>query len=217
MEVFELTPSQLQKAELMFFWSRYPDSMLLKTYFPEIQDENQLFLLERRFCGFRYIFYNQIERFAWQAINENVNSVDDLRVNRKSEIFKVFKSLFNRNNNINIPDEFLQVIEYTLREYFCHIQSSKNAKIERPPKKVTLTRKLRDILGLQKVKNEIKNEATWEHFISTAVSKMDETVPEYFKSSDFLTFENSCKPLNREAFTHKLNSIYTNRLKKERQ
>lgn len=221
MQALELTPLQVRKSELMFFWSRYPDLNLLKKHFSDIQDKNKLLLLERRFRCFRNFFYNQLERYAWQAINDGVNSADDLHVDKKSEIYKVFKSHFDHNNNIDIPNGFCEVLQFTLRQYFCHIQSGKINKTEQPSKKVTtcgnIRRKLREILGIQKIKNEINNEESWENFIYTAVSKLDEPVPDDFKNVEFLLDENSSKPLNKAAFTHKLETIYKYRLKNERQ
>lgn len=32
-----LTPSHLKKAKLMFFYTRYPSSNVLKTYFPDVK------------------------------------------------------------------------------------------------------------------------------------------------------------------------------------
>lgn len=221
MDALELAPSHVKKAKLMFFWSRYPDTVQLKTYFPDIQDNAKFILLERRFRGFRNFFFNQLERYAWQAINDGVNNADDLCVNKKSEIYKLLKSHFDQSNCINVPDRFREVIEFTLRAYFCHIQSAKENRIEQSPKKLTTSRKvtikLRKVFGIEKNKNEINSEEKWEKFIYAAVSKMDESVPDYFKDTDFSCVEHSSKPLNRAAFTDKLNTIYTNRLKHERQ
>ena len=49
-----LTPMHLRKAKLMFFWSRYPSSSILKSYFPDINfNKNNTAQLVKWFSNFR--------------------------------------------------------------------------------------------------------------------------------------------------------------------
>ncbi len=49
-----LTPMHLRKAKLMFFYTRYPSSPLLKTYFPDIRfTKNTTAQLVKWFSNFR--------------------------------------------------------------------------------------------------------------------------------------------------------------------
>lgn len=217
----QLDALHVKKAKLMFFWSRYPDSTMLKSYFPDIEDD--VFLLHQ-FARFRNFFYILLERYAWQAINDGVTNEDDLRVSRKSDIYKVFKEEFDPSNCVDVPEQFLAVAEFTVREYFRHIQSGRMTAQESRPRKMltmrSLLRKLKELLCFKSANKNISNEESWENFICKSVSKLDEAVPDYFRQSAFLeqldfTFE--CGPMNMIAFTQKLNSIYTNRLKNERQ
>ena len=49
-----LTPMHLRKAKLMFFWTRYPSSAILKMYFPDIKfNKNNTAQLVKWFSNFR--------------------------------------------------------------------------------------------------------------------------------------------------------------------
>lgn len=49
-----LTPVHLRKAKLMFFFTRYPSSTMLKGYFPDIQfNKNNTAQLVKWFSNFR--------------------------------------------------------------------------------------------------------------------------------------------------------------------
>jgi hypothetical protein len=51
-----LTPMHLRKAKLMFFWTRYPSSAVIKMYFPDIKfNKNNTAQLVKWFSNFRYV------------------------------------------------------------------------------------------------------------------------------------------------------------------
>ena len=51
-----LTPMHLRKAKLMFFWTRYPSSAILKMYFPDIKfNKNNTAQLVKWFSNFRWV------------------------------------------------------------------------------------------------------------------------------------------------------------------
>ena len=46
----------LRKAKLMFFWTRYPSSAVIKMYFPDIKfNKNNTAQLVKWFSNFRYV------------------------------------------------------------------------------------------------------------------------------------------------------------------
>ncbi|XP_076638171.1 homeobox protein prospero isoform X2 [Colletes latitarsis] len=160
-----LTPMHLRKAKLMFFWVRYPSSSILKMYFPDIKfNKNNTAQLVKWFSNFREFYYIQMEKYARQAVSEGVKNVDDLRVGGDSEIYRVLNLHYNRNNHIevrdlqhsNVPSNFRYVVEQTLKEFFKAIQSGKDT------------------------------EQSWKKSIYKVISRLDDPVPEYFKTPNFL-------------------------------
>ena len=51
---------------------------------------------------FREFFYIQMEKHARQYIAEGVHSVEDIRVDVDSEIFRTLNSHYNRNNQLEV-------------------------------------------------------------------------------------------------------------------
>uniref|UniRef100_A0A7I4YCJ8 Prospero domain-containing protein n=1 Tax=Haemonchus contortus TaxID=6289 RepID=A0A7I4YCJ8_HAECO len=52
-----LTPVHLRKAKLMFFYTRYPNSTLLKSYFPDVRfNKNNTAQLVKWFSNFRFVY-----------------------------------------------------------------------------------------------------------------------------------------------------------------
>lgn len=51
-----LTPSHLKKAKLMFFYTRYPSSNVLKTYFPDVKVNSFVLYSSRKTSGFSCIY-----------------------------------------------------------------------------------------------------------------------------------------------------------------
>ncbi|KZC06706.1 Homeobox protein prospero [Dufourea novaeangliae] len=152
-----LTPMHLRKAKLMFFWVRYPSSSILKMYFPDIKfNKNNTAQLVKWFSNFREFYYIQMEKYARQAVSEGVKNVDDLRVGGDSEIYRVLNLHYNRNNHLEVPSNFRYVVEQTLKEFFKAIQGGKDT------------------------------EQSWKKSIYKVISRLDDPVPEYFKTPNFL-------------------------------
>lgn len=152
-----LTPMHLRKAKLMFFWVRYPSSAVLKMYFPDIKfNKNNTAQLVKWFSNFREFYYIQMEKYARQAVSEGVKNAEDLRVGGDSEIYRVLNLHYNRNNHIEVPSNFRFVVEQTLKEFFKAIQGGKDS------------------------------EQSWKKSIYKVISRLDDPVPEYFKSPNFL-------------------------------
>ncbi|XP_018570717.1 homeobox protein prospero isoform X1 [Anoplophora glabripennis] len=157
-----LTPMHLRKAKLMFFWVRYPSSAVLKMYFPDIKfNKNNTAQLVKWFSNFREFYYIQMEKYARQAVSEGVKNAEDLHVGGDSELYRVLNLHYNRNNHIEVwgpqvPSNFRFVVEQTLREFFKAIQEGRDA------------------------------EQSWKKSIYKIISRLDDPVPEYFKSPNFL-------------------------------
>ncbi|XP_055907909.1 homeobox protein prospero isoform X2 [Eupeodes corollae] len=152
-----LTPMHLRKAKLMFFWVRYPSSAVLKMYFPDIKfNKNNTAQLVKWFSNFREFYYIQMEKYARQAVTEGIKHGEDLHVGGESELYRVLNLHYNRNNHIEVPSNFRFVVEQTLREFFRAIQGGKDT------------------------------EQSWKKSIYKIISRMDDPVPEYFKSPNFL-------------------------------
>ncbi|KAI5692368.1 hypothetical protein M8J76_011720 [Diaphorina citri] len=106
-------------------------------------------------------YYIQMEKYARQAVSEGVLHAEDLHVSGECEIYRVLNLHYNRNNHIEVcgpqvPTNFRFVIEQTLREFFKAIQDGKD------------------------------QEPSWKKSIYKIISRMDDPVPEYFKSPNFL-------------------------------
>ncbi|KAL0269594.1 UNVERIFIED_CONTAM: hypothetical protein PYX00_007272 [Menopon gallinae] len=152
-----LTPMHLRKAKLMFFWVRYPSSAVLKMYFPDIMfNKNNTAQLVKWFSNFREFYYIQMEKYARQAVSEGIKNAEDIHVSADSEIYRVLNLHYNRNNHIEVPSNFRFVVEQTLREFFKAIQTGKDT------------------------------EQSWKKSIYKIISRMDDPVPDYFKSPNFL-------------------------------
>ncbi|XP_043204944.1 homeobox protein prospero-like [Amphibalanus amphitrite] len=152
-----LTPMHLRKAKLMFFWSRYPSSSVLKSFFPDIKfNKNNTAQLVKWFSNFREFFYIQMEKHSRQALSEGVKSAEELVVTPDCELMRVINLHYNRNNHIEIPADFISVAEAALREFFSALQAGKDA------------------------------EPSWKKAIYKIIARLDQNVPEYFRSPSFL-------------------------------
>ncbi|MEQ2279028.1 hypothetical protein AMECASPLE_005232, partial [Ameca splendens] len=97
-----LTPSHLKKAKLMFFYTRYPSSNVLKTFFPDVKFNRCITSqLIKWFSNFREFYYIQMEKFARQAIAEGVRDVKDITVSRDSELFRALNMHYNKANDFH--------------------------------------------------------------------------------------------------------------------
>jgi len=153
-----LTPHHLKKAKLMFFYCRYPSSNVLKTYFPDVKfNRATTSQLIKWFSNFREFFYIQIEKYARQALSEGIQDPAELRVNRDSDMFKALNNHYNKTNEFEVPDEFLECSLSSLREFFVNIKEGRDA------------------------------DPSWKKAIYKIICKSDTEIPESFKSATFLT------------------------------
>ncbi|XP_052009292.1 prospero homeobox protein 1-like [Xyrauchen texanus] len=124
-----LSPCHLKKAKLMFFYARYPSSSTLKTYFPDVKFNRCVTSqLIKWFSNFREFFYIQMERFARQAAREGLTSARErvLRLGRDTELYRILNMHYNKSNDYQVPERFVEVAELALREFFSAIQSSRD-------------------------------------------------------------------------------------------
>ncbi|XP_033733804.1 uncharacterized protein LOC117322946 [Pecten maximus] len=152
-----LTPMHLRKAKLMFFYVRYPSSAILKIYFPDVKfNKNNTAQLVKWFSNFREFFYIQMEKYARQSMGEGCKHPDDLNVTTDSELYRVLNLHYNRNNQIEVPESFRLVVQATLREFYKSIVANKD------------------------------NEPSWKKSIYKVIARLDDTLPEYFKSPNWM-------------------------------
>ncbi|XP_032864472.1 prospero homeobox protein 2 [Tyto alba] len=148
-----LTPGHLKKAKLMFFFTRYPSSTLLKTYFLDVQFSRCITSqLIKWFSNFREFYYIQVEKFARQALLEGVVDAGTLRVSRDSELFRALNMHYNKGNDFEVPGRFLEVTSLTLQEFFSAVRAGKDA------------------------------DPSWKKPIYKIISKLDSDIPEGFKA-----------------------------------
>ncbi|TNN20109.1 Homeobox protein, partial [Schistosoma japonicum] len=147
-----LTPVHLRKAKLMFFYTRYPNSTLIKMYFPDVKFyKNNTAQLVKWFSNFREFYYIQMEKYARVAISEGIRMADEIHVTVESEIYRALNLHYNRNQQLEVPDHFRIVVEATLREFFNALYTGKDS------------------------------EQSWKKPIYKVIARMDQPVPEFFK------------------------------------
>ncbi|NXJ06606.1 PROX2 protein, partial [Odontophorus gujanensis] len=148
-----LTPGHLKKAKLMFFFTRYPSSALLRSYFLDVQFSRCInSQLIKWFSNFREFYYIQVEKFARQALLEGVAEAAALRVSRDSELFRALNMHYNKGNDFQVPSRFLEVASLTLREFFSAVRAGRDA------------------------------DPSWKKPIYKIISKLDSHIPEVFKA-----------------------------------
>ncbi|XP_064147927.1 prospero homeobox protein 2 [Loxodonta africana] len=151
-----LNSGHLKKAKLMFFFTRYPSSNLLKAYFPDVQFNRCITSqMIKWFSNFREFYYIQTEKFARQAISEGVKNPKMLVVLRDSELFRVLNMHYNKGNDFQVPDCFLEIASVTLQEFFRAVSAGKDS------------------------------DPSWKKPIYKIISKLDSDIPEIFKSSSY--------------------------------
>ncbi|NWV84683.1 PROX2 protein, partial [Dasyornis broadbenti] len=149
-----LTPGHLKKAKLMFFFTRYPSSTLLKTYFLDVQFSRCITSqLIKWFSNFREFYYIQVEKFARQALLEGVVDACTLQVSRDSELFRALNMHYNKGNDFEVPGRFLEVASLTLQEFFSAVRAGKDV------------------------------DPSWKKPIYKIISKLDSDIPEGFKAA----------------------------------
>ncbi|XP_056152432.1 prospero homeobox protein 2 [Lampris incognitus] len=152
-----LTPNHLKKAKLMFFYTRYPSSNILKTFFPDVKFNRCITSqLIKWFSNFREFYYIQMEKFARQAIVDGISDIKEISVSRDSELFRALNMHYNKANDFQVPDRFLEVAEITLHEFYNAISTAKDT------------------------------DPSWKKAIYKVICKLDSEVPEEFKTSTYL-------------------------------
>ncbi|XP_034533897.1 prospero homeobox protein 1a [Notolabrus celidotus] len=152
-----LSPNHLKKAKLMFFYTRYPSSNMLKIFFSDVKFNRCITSqLIKWFSNFREFYYIQMEKFARQSINEGVTASEELSVSRDAELFRALNMHYNKANDFEVPERFLEVAQVTLREFFNAIVAGKDA------------------------------DPSWKKAIYKVICKLDSEVPEVFKSPNCL-------------------------------
>ncbi|XP_053365330.1 prospero homeobox protein 1a [Clarias gariepinus] len=152
-----LSPNHLKKAKLMFFYTRYPSSNMLKIFFSDVKFNRCITSqLIKWFSNFREFYYIQMEKFARQAINDGVTGVEELSVSRDCELYRALNMHYNKANDFEVPERFLEVAQITLREFFNAIVAGKDV------------------------------DPSWKKAIYKVICKLDSEVPEIFKSPNCL-------------------------------
>ncbi|XP_069921378.1 prospero homeobox protein 2 [Oryctolagus cuniculus] len=151
-----LTPGHLKKAKLMFFFTRYPSSNLLKACFPDVQFSRCVTSqMIKWFSNFREFYYIQMEKAARQAIADGVTNPKTLVVLRDSELFRALSMHYNKGNDFEVPDCFLEISSLTLQEFFRAVSAGRDS------------------------------DPSWKKPIYKIISKLDSDLPEIFKSSSY--------------------------------
>uniref|UniRef100_A0A8C9UTT1 Prospero homeobox 2 n=1 Tax=Spermophilus dauricus TaxID=99837 RepID=A0A8C9UTT1_SPEDA len=151
-----LNPGHLKKAKLMFFFTRYPSSSLLKAYFPDVQFNRCITSqMIKWFSNFREFYYIQMEKFARQAVSDGVTNPKVLVVLRDSELFRALNMHYNKGNDFEVPDCFLEIASVTLQEFFRAVSTGRDS------------------------------DPSWKKPIYKIISKLDSDIPEIFKSSRY--------------------------------
>uniref|UniRef100_A0A8C7IUF1 Prospero domain-containing protein n=1 Tax=Oncorhynchus kisutch TaxID=8019 RepID=A0A8C7IUF1_ONCKI len=129
-----LSPCHLKKAKLMFFYARYPSSNTLKTYFPDVKFNRCVTSqLIKWFSNFREFFYIQMERFARQAARDGAPCLGregrepPLRLGRDTELYRILNMHYNKSNDYQVPDRFVEIAELALREFYTAIQTGRDS------------------------------------------------------------------------------------------
>nr|XP_002122608.1 uncharacterized protein LOC778983 isoform X1 [Ciona intestinalis] len=152
-----LTPQHLKKAKLMFFYTRYPSANMLKAYFADVKfSRATTSQLIKWFSNFREFYYIQMEKFARQALTEGITDVNQILVTRDSEILRVLNLHYNKSNDFRVPDQFIDVTQTSLQEFYLSIKAGK----DRDP--------------------------AWKKVIYKVICKLDHDVPDIFKSANVL-------------------------------
>ncbi|CAF1266251.1 unnamed protein product [Rotaria sordida] len=152
-----LTSLHLRKAKLMFFYTRYPSSSVLKVYFPDVRFNKLITAqLVKWFSNFREFFYIQIEKYARQYLAEGIRNVEDLIITTDSDLYRVLNLHYNRSNQIDVPISFRDVVQSTLREFFHAIQQQKDL------------------------------EPSWKKSIYKIIQRLDDQIPDFFKDEHWM-------------------------------
>jgi hypothetical protein len=70
------------------------------------------------FFYFREFYYIQMEKYARTALAEGVKSSEEIRVTTESELYRVLNLHYNRNNHIEVCNNFTTFIMIKQRYLF---------------------------------------------------------------------------------------------------
>uniref|UniRef100_A0A3Q3FTW9 Prospero homeobox 1a n=1 Tax=Kryptolebias marmoratus TaxID=37003 RepID=A0A3Q3FTW9_KRYMA len=102
-----LSPNHLKKAKLMFFYTRYPSSNMLKMFFADVKFNRCITSqLIKWFSNFREFYYIQMEKFARQAINDGITRAEELSVSRDCELFRALNMHYNKANDFEVSERY---------------------------------------------------------------------------------------------------------------
>uniref|UniRef100_H3CH60 Prospero homeobox 1a n=1 Tax=Tetraodon nigroviridis TaxID=99883 RepID=H3CH60_TETNG len=106
--------------KLMFFYTRYPSSNMLKMFFSDVKFNRCITSqLIKWFSNFREFYYIQMEKFARQAINEGVTSAEELAVGRDAELFRALNMHYNKANDFeHTPRRFPDEAQVAFHRFF---------------------------------------------------------------------------------------------------
>uniref|UniRef100_A0A2I3M548 Prospero homeobox 2 n=1 Tax=Papio anubis TaxID=9555 RepID=A0A2I3M548_PAPAN len=107
------------------------------------------------FSNFREFYYIQMEKSARQAISDGVTNPKMLVVLRNSELFRALNMHYNKGNDFEVPDCFLEIASLTLQEFFRAVSAGRDS------------------------------DPSWKKPIYKIISKLDSDIPEIFKSSSY--------------------------------
>uniref|UniRef100_A0A8D2DTS0 Prospero domain-containing protein n=1 Tax=Sciurus vulgaris TaxID=55149 RepID=A0A8D2DTS0_SCIVU len=107
------------------------------------------------FSNFREFYYIQMEKFARQAVSDGVTNSKVLVVLRDSELFRALNMHYNKGNDFEVPNCFLETASLTLQEFFRAVSTGKDS------------------------------DPSWKKPIYKIISKLDSDIPEIFKSSRY--------------------------------
>ncbi|XP_072311535.1 prospero homeobox 3 [Eucyclogobius newberryi] len=97
-----LSPCHLKKAKLLFFYTRYPSSSTLKTYFPDVK--------------------------WFENMDVGHTSRDRrLRVGQDTELYRVLNMHYNKSNVYQVPDGFIKISEVALREFYAALWTGRDS------------------------------------------------------------------------------------------
>merc|ERR1712136_450457 len=98
----------------------------------------------------------QMEKFARQALSEGIDDINHIQVSRGSELFRALNLHYNKSNEFRVPEKFIEVTRSSLREFFLAIRAGKDC------------------------------DPAWKKVIYKVICKLDQDIPELFKSPNVL-------------------------------
>ncbi|KAI5094568.1 prospero homeobox protein 1 [Silurus meridionalis] len=194
-----LSPNHLKKAKLMFFYTRYPSSNMLKMFFADVKFNRCITSqLIKWFSNFREFYYIQMEKFARQAINDGVTGTDEMSVSRDSELFRALNMHYNKANDFETltgsclcqgdwrtlgKDESANGLVSSLPPCYTPMDPAKTVAVpERFLEVAQIT--LREFFNAIVAGKDV--DPSWKKAIYKVICKLDSEVPEIFKSPNCL-------------------------------